>query len=155
MRIIPTLLLAAAVAACHSRVETNPSSGAVDVDVRTDKKPGEEWTSDVRGRDTWSAATGRATGREMAGTLTINFSMAGLPSGGVHPWHLHEGKCSTGGPIVGPPTAYPALRPGSDGRASANAQMQVSLNEARDYHINVHLSPNALGTIIACGDFDD
>lgn len=155
MRIATLFLLAATAAACHSRVETNPSTGSVDVDARVDKKAGEDWTGDVRGIAGWSAIRGRANGRELAGELTVNFSVEGLPAGGSHPWHVHEGKCSSGGPIVGPASAYPVLRPGADGRASATASMRVSLNEARDYHVNVHLSPGQMGTIIACGDFDD
>ena len=155
MRIAALLVLAAVTASCHSRVETDPSTGRVDVDARTDKKPGEDWTADLRGSGDWAGVNGRANGREMAGDLTVNATVNGLRSGGTHPWHVHEGTCGTGGPIVGPADAYPPLRPGSDGRATASATLRVSLNEARDYHVNVHLSPSQLGTIIACGDFDD
>jgi hypothetical protein len=155
MRIITMLAVAAMAAACHSRVETDPSTGRVDVDARTDKKAGEEWTSDLRGSGEYGGVTGRATGREMSGNLTVTASLNGLSSGGNHPWHVHEGKCGSGGGIVGPPSAYPPLRPGSSGQASATASLNVDLNEARDYHVNVHLSPTQMGTIIACGDFDD
>ena len=155
MRIAAMLVLVAVTASCHSRVETNPSGGDVDVDIRTDKKAGEEWTADLRGSGEWAGVNGRANGREAAGDLTVTATLNGLAAGGTHPWHVHEGKCGSGGPIVGPPTAYPALRSGSDGRATATATLRVSLNEARDYHVNVHLSPTQMGTIIACGDFDD
>ena len=155
MRLIATLALVAAVAACHSRVETNPSSGAVDVDISNQKKAGEDWGGALRGVGSFNGVSGQATGREMNGVLTVNVTVQGLPPGGTHPWHVHEGKCADGGPIVGPPTSYPALRAGSDGRAAATANITVDLNEARDYHVNVHLSPSSLGTIVACGDFDD
>ena len=154
MRVIAMLLLVAAVAACRSRVETNPSGGSMDVDVSNSANV-EEWGGPLRGQASWSNITGRSTGREAGGTLSVNVTLEGLPSGGTHPWHVHEGKCGDNGPIVGPPTAYPALRGGSDGRATAAASISVNLNEARDYYVNVHLSPSQLGTIIACGDFDD
>ena len=156
MRIVTTVLALAVLAgACHSRVETDPSTGRVDVDARVDKKPGEEWTSDVSGMGAWAAAKGRATGREAAGTLTVTLNVQDFAPSAQHPWHVHEGKCGSGGPVVGPASAYPPLRIQSDGRGSATASVQVSLNEARDYHINVHRSASEMGTIIACGDFDD
>jgi hypothetical protein len=45
---------------------------------------------------------------------------------------------------------------GADGRAEASARLlDLKLNEAKKYHVNVHRSPNDLPTIIACGDLDD
>ena len=61
MRIVTMLALVAVAAACHSRVETNPSSGDVDVDLRTDKKAGENWTGDLRGSGEYGGISGRAT----------------------------------------------------------------------------------------------
>lgn len=154
MRLVAVFLLVSVAAACRSRIETNPSSGNVDIDV-TNSRNAEEWGGPIQGQASWTGISGRSTGRESNGTLSVNVSLTGLPANGTHPWHVHEGKCGDNGPIVGPPTAYPALRPGGDGHATAAASIGVDLNEARDYYVNVHLSPSQLGTIIACGDFDD
>jgi hypothetical protein len=56
---------------------------------------------------------------------------------------------------VGDASAYPPLVVGADGTATATAHIPVKLNEARNYIINVHASPTNLGTIVACGDFND
>jgi hypothetical protein len=72
------------------------------------------------------------------------------------PWHIHEGKCGDASPpIVGDASAYPPIVVGSDGSGTATAHVTVDLNEAKQYIVNVHASPTALGTIVACGDFDD
>jgi len=155
MRIAAVLMLLVTSAACHTRVEAVPTQGKVDVDVAAQKKNGEDWSGDLRGTGNYAAVTGRATGQEKMGTLTVNVSVEGLTAGGTYPWHVHEGKCGSNGPIVGPASAYPPLTAGADGRATATANVQVDLNEARDYFVNVHLSPTELGTIVACGDFDD
>jgi hypothetical protein len=82
--------------------------------------------------------------------------LTGLPPGGPYPWHVHDGTCETGGPIVGDATAYAPLMVGADGRAEATARLLgLKLNEAKKYHINVHRSPTDLATIIACGELDD
>jgi hypothetical protein len=88
----------------------------------------------------------------VTGLTSSAINLIGGDSGGTHPWHIHEGTCATGGPIVGDPGAYPPLRPGQAGAATANARVRVQLVPGRDYHINVHRSPQALDQIIGCGD---
>jgi hypothetical protein len=86
----------------------------------------------------------------------VTVVLTGLPAGGPYPWHVHEGTCETGGPIVGDPAVYPPLTVGTDGRAEANTRLiNLRLSEARKYHVNVHRSPSDLATIIACGELDD
>jgi hypothetical protein len=47
------------------------------------------------------------------------------------------------------------LQVGSAGTASANTNLNLMLNEAKDYFVNVHASASDMQTIIACGDLDD
>jgi superoxide dismutase, Cu-Zn family len=70
----------------------------------------------------------------------------------LRPWHVHFGTCGTGGGIVGPPADYPPLMIASDGSASASARIDVALDVNAPYHVNVHLSPAEMATLIACGD---
>lgn len=144
------------VASCSQtpKVETDPESGRVDVDVEA---PGQ--------RESWSATlaavggsgvSGTATATEMDDATHATVSITGARGGGVHPWHIHEGSCGDSNPpIVGPASAYPPLNAGSGGTARAEAHVPVELNEARRYIVNVHASPTNLGTIIACGALDD
>lgn len=84
-------------------------------------------------------------------TITINNATAGA----AHPWHVHVGTCASGGGIFGDASDYPTLTVAADGNASANATLDVALNEQSSYHVNVHRSPTDLGTIIACGNLDN
>lgn len=102
----------------------------------------------------YSGVRGSAQANSSSSSTAISVSFAGTPMAGmthVHPWHIHEGRCGSGGAIVGDPSAYPALRPGTDGAGTASATVMVPLMMDRDYYVNIHESPDDLGTIVACG----
>jgi hypothetical protein len=153
------LVLAACVTAGSAgcvRVHRDPATGNADIDVENPLKSGETWKANITGRSMWTGASGTATARVEGNNTLVTLVLAGLPAGGPYPWHVHDGTCETGGPIVGDPTAYPPLMVGADGRAEANARLLgLKLNEAKKYHVNVHRSPTDLATIIACGQLDD
>lgn len=136
------------------KVETDPKTLRTDVDVQ---KPGvpEGWKgtlSAVGG----SGVTGTATGTTANDMTNVTVSITGGKAGDTLPWHIHDGKCGDAGPpIVGDVAAYPPLVVGADGTATGSATVNVKLNEARNYIVNVHASPTNLATIVACGDFND
>jgi hypothetical protein len=137
------------------RVNVDPETGNVDVDMER-AGTGETWNANLRGMGTMPTLSGTATAHVANDMTHAMVSLNGALAGGSHPWHIHEGMCGDNGPIVGPADAYPLLRPGSDGRASAQASLTgLQLNEAKNYYVNVHASPSDLGTIIACGPLDD
>ncbi|HEY5920521.1 MAG TPA: hypothetical protein VIV11_02570 [Kofleriaceae bacterium] len=84
------------------------------------------------------------------GSFAVTTELTNAPAGGIHPWHVHAGACP-GGAIVGA-THYPELVVGSDGTAMADVTVAASLDNAAPYSINVHLSPDNLATLVACGD---
>jgi hypothetical protein len=138
------------------RVHRDPATGNADVDVENPLKSGENWKANITGRGQWTGASGTATARVEGDNTLATLVLSGLPQGGPYPWHVHDGTCETGGPIVGDANAYPPLMVGADGRAEANARLlNLKLNEAKKYHVNVHRSPSDLATIIACGELDD
>jgi hypothetical protein len=138
------------------RVHRDPATGNADVDVESPLKTGENWKGNITGRSTWTGASGTATARVEGDNTHATLVLSGLPPGGPYPWHVHDGTCETGGPIVGDPVAYTPLTVGADGRAEANARLlNFKLNEAKKYHVNVHRSTSDLATIIACGNLDD
>lgn len=152
MRILAIVALVA-LAACAAREEPDePETSVFDADL-------ERWQgtlrpqsgSNIRGSvDARTAWVAGGPGRTIA-----SISIAGARSDAHHPWHIHQGTCESGGPIIGNTAAYSALHVGADGTATARATLSVGLNPNQNYHVNVHRSPENLGTIVACGNIDD
>ncbi len=154
MRTIAILLLAGLAASCV-RTRTDPATGKVDVDVENPQKQGEDWNARLAGMGTFTSVSGTARAVSMNAQMTANVSLTGATAGAVLPWHVHEGKCGSGGAIVGDPSAYTPLTVGTDGTAQGNATVSTTLHEAKEYHVNVHASATDMGTIVACGNLDD
>ena len=133
----------------------DPATGKVDVDVESPTKTGEDWHASVAGEGVYSAMTGKATALVANGQTTVDFKLDKGTPGQTHPWHVHEGKCGSGGPIVGNASDYPPITIGAGGHGEANAKLAARLDEAKDYYVNVHASAAEMSTIIACGDLDD
>ena len=117
---------------------------------------GEDWNARL-GSTTGSTVSGTTEARSGTSGTTATIRIQGASSGSTHPWHIHRGACGSNGPIVGPANAYPHLVVGADGRATATATVAVDIGvgDEDDYHVNVHASPQNMGTIVACGDLDD
>jgi hypothetical protein len=88
-------------------------------------------------------------------SVTINLDIAGTPSGGSHPAHIHFNTAAEGGGIA------LSLAPvdGDSGQSEITVSAlddgtSISYAEliAFDGYINVHLSADELGTIVAQGD---
>lgn len=110
-----------------------------------------EWTATVQPR-AGTDVRANFSASSVTGVTSAAINMIGGTPGGTHPWHIHEGTCGSGGPIVGEADAYPALRPNSAGGATATARVRTQLVGGRDYHVNIHRSPQALNEIIGCGN---
>ena len=72
--------------------------------------------------------------------------------GGIHPWHVHRGRCGDNGPIVGDAAAYKPLAVDGNGNASSTARLNVTLPDSGNYYVNVHALATNMGTIISCGN---
>ena len=151
---IAVALFVAAACARTVKVETDPETAKVDVDVQAPNVP--ETYSATMSAVGGSGITGTASGTTANDSAHVTVNITGGQPGATYPWHVHEGTCSDASPpIVGPATAYPPLVAGSEGRATVVAHVPVGLNEAKNYIINVHASPTNLGTIVSCGDYND
>ena len=155
MRVITVCAVAVLASACTPRINTDPATGRVDVDMEPVTQRGEVWDARITGRGPNSGLGGTGSVTIAQGHTVANVSLTGARSGAIHPWHVHEGTCATGGPVVGAGNAYPPLNVGTQGQANATAHVTVSLNEAKKYHINIHASPTDMGTIAGCGDLVD
>jgi hypothetical protein len=98
----------------------------------------------VRGTAEWS--------RDGNDASIATVSIANATAGGVHPWHVHRGRCGDNGPIVGSSAAYKPLAVSDQGTASATAKLDLTLPTSGEYYVNVHASATNLGTIISCGN---
>ena len=153
MRRMILTMAAFAVVGCV-RTHANEATGEVDVDIESPAKTGEDWSGSLQARG-GSGITGSFKALVNEGRTNVSVNLAGAMAGQQLPWHVHEGTCDNDMGIVGSPSAYPLITVANDGTASVNAVVGVSLDEAKDYFVNVHASPTNLQTIVACGDLDD
>jgi hypothetical protein len=154
MRTMALMLAALTLTACV-RTRTDPATGNIDVDVESPAQQGQEWEGTIRGMNMYTSLAGTTRVRVVGGVADVSVILSGGTAGQTHPWHLHEGKCGSGGAIVGDPSAYPPMTIGADGKGTATAKVQKNLNEALDYHVNFHASSSEMATIVACGEIDD
>ena len=89
------------------------------------------------------------------GKALITLELLGTVAGGDHPAHIHSGDAATGGPIVLDLKNVNGTTGKSATSVNAlNSTVATTYDELVAYngHINVHLSPTELGTLIAQGN---
>ena len=144
------ILVALAASSCGGRkaVEINPNS--VPVATRWNgtlaTPPELLGVVDIRGA-AWLGPDEKNAERSRAHVDIFN----AIP-GGVHPWHVHRGRCGADQGIFGPADAYPPLKVGDKGRASSDAQLSVPTPRTGEFFVNVHASVKNMRTIVACGN---
>lgn len=107
------------------------------------------WETQLVGRGAYAELRGRAFGASQLGTSRFVLELAG-PAGAVFAWRLVQGSCATGGAPLGPAAAYPTLRLGADGRATAQADLNFMLEPRGRYAVEVRASTE----LAACGDLE-
>ena len=124
-------------------------------DIGQNRLTGEAFTYNL-GEKAVEGISGTATfyERENGEALAI-LELANTPDGGVHPAHIHSNTAAEGGGIL---FSFSAVD-GTSGSSRTNVAMYDDGStfsyadiEALDGYINVHLSADALGTIVAQGD---
>jgi hypothetical protein len=98
---------------------------------------------------------GTASAVASLGRTVVTVEIVGATPGGTYPWHVHQGRCGSNGPVVGAGTAYAPLSVDADGAERAVATLSLQLNDDSEYFVNIHLSPQQMGTIVACGALVD
>jgi Cu-Zn family superoxide dismutase len=89
------------------------------------------------------------------GRTAVTVEIQGGTPGATYPWHVHQGRCGSNGPIVGAGSDYPAIRVDADGSERAVATLTQQLNDDTEYFVNVHLSAQQMNVIVACGALVD
>ena len=130
-------------------------AGCTTVAGRLTGTPGEEWDTELRPQN-GSSVRGSVEAKSGPGGTTATIRLVGGVPGTTHPWHLHRGKCGSNGAIVGEMTAYPPLVVGNDGQTSATASIAPDIGGGsdKDYHVNVHASPQNMAVVVSCGNLD-
>jgi hypothetical protein len=142
-------LTVAALAACGGKaVEINPKAEPVSNrwNAVLATPPGLAGAIQVHGSG-WMAPNPKDTSHTRA-----HVDITNAAPGGRHPWHIHRGQCGSDQGILGPPDAYNELKVGGDGKASADADLDLPAPRAGQYFINVHASAQNMSTIVACGN---
>jgi hypothetical protein len=149
-RIVAGLIISVALASCGGRkpVEINPDaqSMATRWNGSLSAPPELAGVSDIRGQ-AWMAADPKDSDKTRAHVQVSN----AVP-GGVHPWHVHLGRCGSDQGILGPADAYKPLKVEGNGRAVSDALLPIPLPKTGNYFVNVHASARNLKTIVACGN---
>ena len=149
-RILAGLTLGFALASCGGRraVEINPDAQSVGIrwNATVSTPEGLAGVSDIRGQG-WMAGDPEEQDKTRAHVEITN----AVPNG-QHPWHIHRGRCGADQGILGPADAYKPLKVEGDGRAEADAVLDIPLPRSGSYFINVHASARNMSTIISCGN---
>ena len=132
---------------------SNSMAASADSTAMMAPSPTGRWTATLQSMaGTNVTGTASAMAGTSAGTTMAEVTISGAPANGEHPWHIHSGTCASGGDIVGPPTDYMPIRADASGNGTSTATVNVAAPTSGDYHVNVHMSPSDLKTIVACGD---
>jgi hypothetical protein len=86
------------------------------------------------------------------GNTTVSLDLANATPGGLHPWQLHRGQCGADAGVVGSVAAYPAAKVGSDGHATASANLPLDTPTSGSYFVIVTASAANNAMIVACGN---
>lgn len=79
---------------------------------------------------------------------TITVLLQGTPAGGMHPMHFHAGNCDSNGDVVIPLNDLN----GTTGTSRTVVNVPYGAIVGGDHYLNVHLSADDMGTIVACGE---
>ena len=146
---IPMLLMLTGTACGGSRaVEINPNSQSV-----ATRWNGSLFTPanlagalQIRGQ-AWMAAHEKNSGETRASVEISNAA-----PGGLHPWHIHRGRCGADQGILGPADAYKPLKVEGNGQAAETADLPLPIPRTGEFYVSVHASEKNMGTIVACGN---
>jgi Cu/Zn superoxide dismutase len=98
---------------------------------------------------------GTANAVASLGRTAVTVEIEGATPGAQHPWHVHQGRCGSNGPVVGKASDYPVIDVDADGKVRVSAVIATQLVDDQEYFVNVHLSPTQMGTIVSCGQLVD
>ena len=82
------------------------------------------------------------------GGARVVVSLQNTSPGDTHPAHFHAGSCGDGGDIIVPLESID----GESGSSVTDTDASFEEITSSDFYVNIHLSPDELSTIVACGE---
>lgn len=156
---ICTMAWVAFVATACVRTATNEATGAVDVDIESPTKVGEDWSGNIQGTGMWAGMTGKSHALVAEGRTKLTITLENVPPGTNFSWAVREGKCGEKGEVVGTASYYTTLTADSQGKAGTTVDLALRLDEAKDYVVELYAPTTDPATgmraVAACGDLDD
>ena len=95
-----------------------------------------------------SGVSGTATLYESGDQTIVELSLE--DTGENHPAHIHAGSCDD----LQPEPEYPLQNVGAEGQSTSVVDATLADLIAGDFAIDLHLSPNELGTLIVCANIE-
>lgn len=95
-----------------------------------------------------SGETGTATLKQAGDDVLVTVTMKNAVAD-VQPMHIHTGQC---GPTLNPKPQYPLKNVTNGSSTTRLTNMKLSDLQTGGFAINVHKSPDALDTYVACGN---
>lgn len=124
-------------------------------DIGVNELSGESVTYPLMTRAVEGIAGEAVFEKRLSGETLVTLSLEGTPEGGMHPAHIHANTAAEGGGIV---VSFTPVN-GTSGMSMTNIGTTddgtaITYEELLNYngYINVHLSTESLGTIVAQGD---
>ncbi|MDG1572644.1 CHRD domain-containing protein [Robiginitalea sp. M366] len=112
-------------------------------------------TYDLGSRDVEGISGSLVLTRRVSGATLAEIRLEGTPDGGMHPGHIHMNSAAEGGDIAFTFNAVDGTSGMSQTHIEAlNSGAPISYEEllAFDGYVNIHLSADDLGTLVAQGD---
>jgi len=89
---------------------------------------------------------------QTVGTTTVELSLQHDAAGSTRGWAIRRGTCARAGSVLGAQSAYAPLRVDSAGKASAKANLALTLPDTGDYHVIIAPSATERRRMLACGN---
>lgn len=94
-----------------------------------------------------SGESGTATLKDSSDGLLVVLTVNGGNAAGPQPVHIHDGSCAKLGGVK-----YPLKTVTAGASTTTVPKVTIAMLQSGVYAINVHQSPSAIGTYVACGD---
>jgi Cu/Zn superoxide dismutase len=121
--------------------------GTVPATVLAQMSPAPDHLTIVMSSQNGSGEYGTVTFLQRGPNLVVYVDMTN-PTAATQPVHIHDGTCAK----LNPKPKYPLMNLSSGSSSTTLENLTLASLLAAPFAVNVHMSPNAVGTYVACGN---